>query len=317
MSAMAVAPEQEAAYAHGKVEPAVFLDRDNTLIANDGDLGDPEKVRLLDGVAPALARLRQAGYRLIVVTNQAGVARGTFSENDVDAVHQRLAQLIDEGAEHDGLIDRFYYCPYHPTGEIEEYRRDHPWRKPNPGMILQASRDMDLDISNSWLVGDQIRDIAAGRAAGCRTIMLTSDTKLVEQANPVKSADSLAEAADLILNGHAEAIDIPATQRNDEDTSEVESFAIPAPSSGHIEDALLGVRRAMLELSDEVRSDRLRQGELNSWKMGAIVTQLVVFVLATMGLLQLSDTAAFVQWMLGAALGQLVAITLLLVDKRG
>ena len=148
------------------VEPAIFLDRDNTLIANGGDLGDAESVRLLDGAAEALSQLREAGYRLVVVTNQGGVARGKFTEADVDAVHQRIAQLLDDELHQSGMIERFYYCPYHPEGTVTEYRRDHPWRKPNPGMILQASRDMELDLEHSWVIGDQDRDIAAGRAAG-------------------------------------------------------------------------------------------------------------------------------------------------------
>ena len=143
------------------METAVFLDRDNTLIANDGDLGDPQSVRLLEGVAEGVKSLRQAGYRLIVITNQGGVGRGAFTEADVDAVHQRIATLVDESAGTDNLIDRFYYCPYHPEAELEEYRREHPWRKPQPGMLLQAAHDMHLDLSRCWFIGDQARDVAA------------------------------------------------------------------------------------------------------------------------------------------------------------
>ena len=112
-----------------------------------------------------------------------------FSEEDVDAVHQRIATLIDEqaasggksSANHNGLIDRFYYCPYHPEATVQEYRRDHPWRKPHPGMILQAARDMGLDLSRSWMIGDQERDILAGKAAGCRTVLFSRDADLAER----------------------------------------------------------------------------------------------------------------------------------------
>ena len=101
---------------------AVFLDRDNTLIDNDGDLGDPDRVTLLEGVAPALARLRDAGYRLVVVSNQGGVARGVYGETDVDAVNRRIASLVDEAAGRRDVIDRFYFCPYHPEGTVDAYR---------------------------------------------------------------------------------------------------------------------------------------------------------------------------------------------------
>ena len=91
------------------MQPAVFLDRDNTLIANDGDLGDPGQVRLLDGVAQGLAALREAGFRLVVITNQGGVARGRYGEADVDAVHQEIASQVDLEGGRTGIIERFYY----------------------------------------------------------------------------------------------------------------------------------------------------------------------------------------------------------------
>ena len=188
-----------------EVEPAIFLDRDNTLIANRGDLGDAGLVRLVDGAAEALLQLRGAGYRLVVVTNQGGVARGKFSEADVDAVHQRIAQLLDDELHQPELIERFYYCPYHPEGTVQEYRREHSWRKPNPGMILQAGRDMELDLTHSWVIGDQHRDIAAGRAAGCRTVLLVSDLEPALRTSATRAATSLAEAVQMILrNGGSE-----------------------------------------------------------------------------------------------------------------
>ena len=150
--------------------PAVFLDRDNTLIHNDGDLGDPAQVELIQGVPSAIASLRGLGYSIIVVTNQGGVARGAYSEQDVDEVHQRINELVK--ASSGARIDRFYYCPYHPDGSVDRYKREHPWRKPAPGMLLQAAKDMDIDMSQSWMIGDQARDIEAGNAAGVRTILL-------------------------------------------------------------------------------------------------------------------------------------------------
>jgi D,D-heptose 1,7-bisphosphate phosphatase len=151
-------------------ERAVFLDRDNTIIENDGYLGTPSLVKLLTGAATALSAIRALGYRLIVVSNQSGVARGMFTENDVEAVNQEMCrQLRDQAAAH---IDASYYCPYHPESVIPEYKIDHDWRKPKPGMLYQAAADFNLDLSQCWMIGDQPRDIAAGTAVGCRTILL-------------------------------------------------------------------------------------------------------------------------------------------------
>ena len=153
---------------------AVFLDRDNTLIHNDGDLGDPEKVRLIQGVASAVASLSGLGYKVIVVTNQGGVARGKYSEQDVDLVHRRISELL-EASTSGAKVDRYYYCPYHPQGTVSRYRKEHPNRKPAPGMLLEAAQEMGLDLSQSWMIGDQIRDIQAGKAAGTRTVLLRLD----------------------------------------------------------------------------------------------------------------------------------------------
>lgn len=164
---------------------AIFLDRDNTIIDNDGDLGDPAQVKLLQGAAAAISSLRGLGYKIVVVSNQAGVARGKYTEQDVHAVHARIAELV--GAASGGKIDKFYFCPYHPEAVVPQYQREHPWRKPQPGMLLQAAKDLNLDLARSWLVGDQVRDVMAGCAAGVRTILLAPDaaqaqTMLVEAA---------------------------------------------------------------------------------------------------------------------------------------
>ncbi len=178
---------------------AVFLDRDDTLIRDPGYLRDPDAVQLMPGAAEAIARLRRAGYRIIVVTNQSGVARGLLDEATLDAIHDRLRRLL---AERNAAIDGVYYCPYldGPEAVIDRYRRDSDLRKPRPGMYLLAAREHDIDLAASWSIGDSARDTAAGRAAGCRTIELTAD-------DPVGRVDSsadyrcrtLAEAADWIL----------------------------------------------------------------------------------------------------------------------
>lgn len=180
-------------------QPAVFLDRDNTLIANVGDLGDPAQVQVIPGAAAALRALRDAGYRIVVVTNQGGVARGRFSEADVEAVNRRTARMLEEAAGRAGLIDRFYSCPFHPQGTVEQYRAEHPWRKPAPGMLLAAASDLDLDLEKSWLIGDQPRDVAAGRAAGCRTVLISSDPQAIHSAGPTAAAATMEAAVGIVL----------------------------------------------------------------------------------------------------------------------
>jgi len=304
------------------VETAVFLDRDNTLIANDGDLGDPDAVRLIDGVAGGLKALRQAGYRLIVVTNQGGVARGKFTEDDVDAVHQRIATLVDETAGAGGLIDRFYYCPYNPEAALEEYRRDHPWRKPHPGMLLQAARDLDLDLARCWMIGDQGRDMEAARSAGCRTLLVTHRPEAEKEAKPDAAVTSFTEAVDVILRESRP----PARQSAEESRSEKPGPARSNPSSaggnpsqGTARDGgdLADLRRTIAELTDEIRSERMSRAEFTGFRLAAGLCQLLVLLLALLGLLQLGSTDVFLKWMLGAVLAQLLTIAILLLDLKG
>jgi D,D-heptose 1,7-bisphosphate phosphatase len=295
------------------VQRAVFLDRDNTLIANDGDLGDPGSVRLLDGVASGLQSLRDAGYRLIVVTNQGGVARGAFGEADVDAVHQRIAALVDEAADGGNLIDRFYYCPYHPEATVTDYRRDHPWRKPHPGMLLQAARDLDLDLGQSWMIGDQDRDVAAGRSAGCRTILLAPNEVDVSTAAPTLAVTTFPQAVGAILRANGAVPGPPSTAA----ATPPESSPPPsvAPSAAEPEsDAALS--RQVSELAEEIRAQRLGGQEFTAMRLAAALCQLLALLLALMGLLNLASFEDYVRWMIGALLAQLFTIAVLLADSR-
>jgi D-glycero-D-manno-heptose 1,7-bisphosphate phosphatase len=176
------------------VRPAVFLDRDGTLIAEVGYLGDPDGVALLSGVPDAVRRLREAGFVLVVVSNQAGVARGLFTENDVVAVNRRLADILaNEGLELDG----WYFCIHHP-----DFGEPCDCRKPAPGMLTRAARELGLDLGRSWIVGDHPSDAEAGRRAGARPIIVLSghthdhDDELPEG---VPLVADLAAATDLIL----------------------------------------------------------------------------------------------------------------------
>lgn len=202
--------------------PAVFLDRDNTLIHNDGDLGDPNEVRLIHGVAPAIASLCGLGYKIVVITNQGGVARGNYSEDDVHAVHQKLAKLIKSSA-NGARIDAFYHCPFHPEGKIKKYKQEHPNRKPQPGMLLEAAEDLKIDLGQSWMIGDQFRDVQAGSAAGTRTILVRPDAgrlskvaldRLIEETE--ESNEGASARPSFVATSLVEAVRIIAQQRTPE-----------------------------------------------------------------------------------------------------
>lgn len=171
---------------------AIFLDRDGTLIEEVGYLGDPEGVVLLPGVPEALRRLHEAGHALILVSNQAGVARGLFTEDDVRAVNARLESLL---ARHDVALDAWYWCTHHPdvTGPCD-------CRKPATGMLERAAREHEVDLAGSWMVGDHPSDVECARRAGARGILvLTGHAGHGETGDGALVADDLSAAAELIL----------------------------------------------------------------------------------------------------------------------
>jgi D-glycero-D-manno-heptose 1,7-bisphosphate phosphatase len=172
----------------------VFLDRDDTVIVDPGYISDPSMVRLIDGAAGAIASLAAAGYATVIVTNQSGVARGMLTEETLERIHTELRrQLAVQGT----AVDAIYYCPYHPEGSVSAYCRDSDLRKPSPGMLLAAAKDLSLDLAQSWMVGDSRRDIEAGRRAGCRTVLVGA--KDDPDAGADFRAADLAGAARLIL----------------------------------------------------------------------------------------------------------------------
>lgn len=169
---------------------AVFLDRDGTLIDLVHHLTDPAEVRLIPGAGRAVAGLRAAGYRVVVVTNQSVVGRGMLTAAGLASVHAEMArQLAEEGA----AVDAVYFCPLAP-GQADPTVVEHPMRKPGPGMLLQAAAEMRLDLAQSWMVGDTVSDMLAGRNAGCRTVLVRTGYGAA-YAHPRDTYD--AEAADL------------------------------------------------------------------------------------------------------------------------
>ena len=154
---------------------AVFLDRDGTLIVNRHYGSDPDEIKLLDGVVEGLVALREAGYKLFLVSNQSGVARGYFDERTVARMHDRLQKMLDR---HGAALDGLEYCPHHPEGVAPPYAVECSCRKPAPGMLRRAARKHGVNLSASWMVGDIEADIEAGRRAGARTILVGTETSL-------------------------------------------------------------------------------------------------------------------------------------------
>ena len=153
---------------------AIFLDRDGTLVYPSHYPSRPEDLHLYEGIEQPLRTLQEAGFRLVVVTNQAGIARGYFTEADLARMHEYLTNELKQLHVH---LAGIYYCPHHPEGVIPELAIACECRKPQPGMILQAASDLDLDVSHSWFVGDILDDIEAGGRAGCRTILVDQGTE--------------------------------------------------------------------------------------------------------------------------------------------
>jgi D-glycero-D-manno-heptose 1,7-bisphosphate phosphatase len=146
-------------------ERAVFVDRDGTVIEDPGYLSDPESVRLVPGAADALRELGDRGFRLVVVSNQSGIARRLISEEQAAAVHERfVAELARRGVRLDGVR----YCPHAPDAGCA-------CRKPLPGLLVEAAEELGVDLARSFMVGDKQSDVEAGRRAGCRTILLAPD----------------------------------------------------------------------------------------------------------------------------------------------
>lgn len=147
-----------------------------------------------------MARLNRAGWAVVVVTNQSGVARGRFTEADVAAVHAHLAELL---AGYGARIDAFHYCPHHPEADRVEYRRPCECRKPRPGLLLQAAAGLGLDLAASWMIGDRVSDLEAGAAAGCRTVLVRSGYG--RQVNPA-GLDREALRLELVAADLADAV---------------------------------------------------------------------------------------------------------------
>lgn len=175
-------------------QKAIFLDRDGTINKYVGFLQDIDSFELLPGVIEAVKKINASGYLAIVVTNQPVIARGEISVFELREIHNKMETLLGEGG---AYLDGVYYCPHHPhrgfEGEVIELKIECDCRKPKPGMLLKAAKDFNIDISQSWMIGDSENDVAAGKAAGCRAILIGE-----EEFGYDMTATSLLEAVNMI-----------------------------------------------------------------------------------------------------------------------
>lgn len=182
---------------------AIFLDNDGTLIDDVSYISsaraEPRHISLCDGAGEALRALSELDYRLFIVTNQDGIARGAFPPSAIERVHLRIADLLFR---EQVALDGFYYCPHHPAGTVPLYARSCACRKPQPGLLLQAAREHDIDLSASWMIGSRLHDIEAGSRAGCRTILVDtgneSEWRLGPYRVPTRVVYDLCSAAAVI-----------------------------------------------------------------------------------------------------------------------
>jgi D,D-heptose 1,7-bisphosphate phosphatase len=295
--------------------PAVFFDRDNTLIVCDGYLGDPSKVVLIDGAAEAIARARRLGYAIVVFSNQSGVARGMFTEDDVHAVNSRLDELLAD-SNPAAVIDRHEFCPFHPDGLVDQYRQESALRKPAPGMILQAMEKLALDLSRSWVIGDAPRDIEAGKAAGCRTILFhhpdipaspaqKSDTTVL----PDHFVESLKDAVNII----EKTPDLESEPVEDESPPPLPAIAVDLSKLEKLlGDVLEELRKPNPQAVVDQEISPPRRFSIS--KMFAGMMQMLA--LAILAVAFWAQAASREMWMLLAIMVQLFTIALLIMDRQ-
>lgn len=177
---------------------AVFLDRDGVINVDHGYVHHPDSFEFIDGIFEVACKAKASGYSLIVITNQAGIGRGYYSEHQF---HRLTAWMCNEFVNVGSPIEKVYFSPYHPTEGVGKYKKDDISRKPRPGMILLAQRELDLDLKNSILIGDKASDIQAGIAAGVGTNLLFSKHPISELSGlPCKAIATLHEALPFMIS---------------------------------------------------------------------------------------------------------------------
>jgi D-glycero-D-manno-heptose 1,7-bisphosphate phosphatase len=171
---------------------AVFLDRDGTIIEEIGYLDRVERLSLYPWSIDAIRALNRSGFRVVLVTNQSGIARGFFTEAIVDEVHRHLAAQLAEGG---AYLDAYYYCPHHPDGNVQGYAQRCECRKPGRALVDRAAAEFGIDPAQSFVIGDRWLDVALARAVGGRGILVRTGYGAIEEAHPAPglSADAIAD----------------------------------------------------------------------------------------------------------------------------
>jgi len=189
---------------------AVFIDKDGTLLHEVPYNVDPARIRLRDDAGDALARLQRHGYHLILITNQPGVALELFEHDALEAVWAKIAlDLSAFGV----VLDAIYHCPHHPDGTDTRYAMSCACRKPEPGLLLRAAAEHRLDLRRSWLIGDILDDVEAGRRAGCRTVLLDVGSETEWRRGPLREPDLVAESLTAAVDAILAAPDASAAPR--------------------------------------------------------------------------------------------------------
>ncbi len=301
---------------------AVFLDRDGTIIEDAGYLGDPEKVRLFPDAAEAIRRLNQSGCSVVLVSNQSGVARGLFTDKEPARVHARVESLLAaKGARLDGA----YYCPYldGPDAKVAAFRRDSELRKPKPGMLLQAAKERELDLTRSWMIGDSPADVEAGSRAGCRTILLERNGAApAADVTPTFRVATLLEAA-AIVEREMNQDPIPATpspfkgegRGEGQAPPRYDGHANPRAADASPDDRMIqALERIHGQLERAQRKDR--QHDFSSLRLLAALLQMLAVVTTLWGVVALLDDQAAATGRIAlACFFQLASLTAFLTDR--
>ena len=290
--------------------PAVFLDRDGTINVDRVEyVTEPGQMELIEGVGQALRRLQAGGYRLVVITNQACLAKGLVDKAGLKKVHDKMESLLaEEGVSLDGI----YFCGDHPEGSVEQYAKESERRKPQPGMLLEAARDLDIDLSKSWMVGDKTRDAEAGKGAGCRTILLND----LEQQEKGGNEPPDPEAADFIAANLLEAAEVIIREDMGEGG---QTEGLRPKRAMRDRDEAVGSRRLLSDILRELRHQRVsqRHREFSVTEMLAGMAQVGVFlclVFAYAAFSHWSGEALFASLTMGLIL-QMMVISLLLTRR--
>ena len=302
---------------------AVFMDRDKTIIEDPGYLSDPSAVKLLPGVELAIKSLAQAGFKVVVVTNQTGVARGLLSEDDLQAIHGELRRQLGEKGAH---LDAIYYCPYHPEGTVEAYAKESDLRKPKPGMLLKAAGELEIDLASSWMVGDSARDIEAGQRAGCRTVRVRTPqsqthvggTDEDENVQADFTVRNLVDAARVILRESGRHVEgRPAGARRQPATRPAEQPAPPTAGgpAETMDDSR--VRQEILRCVRQFVAER-HSNEFSYTKFLAGVIQMLAVMMLVLTIIRMvqGEIPAATVWGIVSMVLQTMSLTLFLMQRN-